>query len=68
MELPRRYLEKLAEQCFMEEFKDKRKVERFAKGIGDSLELIGEDESRYIIEHSYKSLFVNFNKDIPMTE
>lgn len=68
MELPKRYLEKLAERYFVDEFDNRNKAISFAKGVGDSLSLIGKDESRYVVEHSYDALFTDFNKDVALNK
>lgn len=68
VELPKRYLDKLAEHYYLDEFDSKQKATSFAKGIGDSLSLIGKEESRYVVEHSYDALFTDFNKGVALNE
>ena len=59
MELPKKLLENL--KIRLEEhsnnqfskYNDKKGSMHLAKDIGEALELLEEDESRYIIEHSY---------------
>ena len=64
MELPKKFLNNLASHVYMLDFEHADDAEKFAKGIGDSLELLGKEESRYVIEHSYEALFRNYDKHI----
>ncbi len=68
MELPEKFLNNLASHIYMLEFEHADDAKKLAKGIGDSLELFGKEESRYIIEHSYEALFRNYNKHIEASE
>lgn len=68
MELPERYLKRLGGIYYVIDFDDPVKASELAIEIGDSLKMIGEDESKYIIDHSYDSLFCKIGKEVGISK